>query len=471
MSTAVRTTLTELPGSRVRLEAEVPAEEVERRVQDKARAFGRQLKVAGFRKGKVPPAVVLARLGRDAVLDDAVRDALGRWYSEAVAESGIAPVGDPEVSVGELPAEGQGLSFSVEIGVRPRARLAEHLGLKAPRREAVADEEALTRELEALRERLARLDTVDRPAESGDYVIVDYSGAIDGEPFAGGQARDQLVELGSGRLIPGFEEALLGASAGEARTVEVTFPEDYQATELAGRPATFEVALKEVKVKHLPELDDDLASDAAGFDSLEELRQDIRSRLLDADEARVRSEFREAVLDAAVGQAEIEVPPQLISARAQEMWERMLHTLAHQGITREAYLQISGREESDIVAELEPDAELALRREAVLAAVVEAEGIEPSEEEVLEALEPDAEREGTTPRKLLERLRSARRLDSVREDLAARTALDRMAEAAVAVAPEEAAAIERLWTPASEPAAEGRREGLWTPGGGPDTPR
>jgi trigger factor len=476
MAPAVRTTVTELPESRVRVQAEVPAEEVERRVQEKARALGRELKIPGFRKGKVPPPVVLRRIGRETVLDETVRDALGRWYSDAVDAAGIAPVGDPSLDLDALPAAGEPLTFSIEIGVRPTARLGDYRGLEAPRREPVVDEQALTQQLEAMRERLARLEAVDRPAVEGDFVVVDYLGRIDGEPFEGGEARDQLLELGSGRLIPGFEEGLVGAAAGERRDVEVTFPEDYGAKHLAGRPAAFELTVKEVKQKHLPDLDDDLASDAAGFDTLEELREDIRRRLIEADEARAQSEFREAVLDAAVAASTIEVPDALVQGRASEMWERMLHSLSHQGISREAYLQISGRTEDEILADVAPEAEQALRREAVLAAVVAAEGIAPDDDAVLEALGPDAEREDKPPEELLKALRQSRRLESVREDLAARDALDLMTSEATAIEPAAAQARERLWTPdkpapkiASEdlPAAgeAGGGSGLWTPKG------
>jgi trigger factor len=473
MSPAVRTTITELPESRVRVQAEVPAEEVERRVQEKARALGRELKIPGFRKGKVPPPVVLRRIGRETVLDETVRDALGRWYSDAVDAAGIAPVGDPSLDLDGLPAEGEPLYFSIEIGVRPTAKLGDYRGLEAGRREPVLDEEALERELEALRERLARLEAVARPAAEGDFVVVDYLGRIDGEPFEGGEARDQLLELGSGRLIPGLEQGLVGAAAGEQRDVEVTFPEDYGAKELAGRPATFDATVKEVKEKRLPDLDDELASDAAGFDTLEELREDISRRLLEADEARAQSEFREAVLDAAVAAATIDVPDALVRGRAQEMWERMLHSLSHQGISRDAYLQISGRTEEEILADVAPEAEQALRREAVLAAVVAAEGIAPDDDAVLEALGPDAEREGKPAAELLKALRQSRRLESVREDLAARDALDLMTEQAKAIAPAAAKARERLWTPdkpdpkrASKDPPAGESDagsGLWTP--------
>ena len=256
-----------------------------------------------------------------------------------------------------------------------------------------------------MRERSARLDTVDRPAASSDFVVMDYKGTLDGEPFAGGEGRDQMVELGSGRLVPGFEEQLEGATAGDERTVTVTFPEDYPAPELAGKEAQFAVSVKEVKAKELPAVDDDLAAEA-GFDTLDELRDDIRSRIAEADTARIEAEFREAALDSAVKAATVDIPDALAEARARELWDQMLHSLAHQGITREAYLRIAGREEAEIVEQSKPDAEQALRREAVLAAIIDAEGIEPTEEEVLEAVE-QAAGEGPRPHLAEEAARAA----------------------------------------------------------------
>jgi len=397
MSAAVKTTVTELPESRVRVEAEVTPEEIERSVQRTARAMGRDLRMPGFRKGKVPPPVVIQRVGREAVVDEAVRGQIGRWYMDALDEAGIHPVGDPDLDIGDLPDPGQPLTFTVEIGVRPTAELGTYKGIEVGRREAGADEEAVQAELDALRERSARLETVDEPAGENDFIVMDYRGTLDGEAFAGGEARDQLIELGSGRLVPGFEDQLKGAKAGDERTVTITFPDDYGAEELKGREAEFAVTVNEVKRKELPELDDDFASDAAGFDTLDELREDIAAKLREADESKVEAEFREAVLDAVVAEAKVEIPETLVEARARELWERMIHSLGHQGISRENYLQIAGKSEEDILAEARPDAEQALRREAVIAAIVAAEDIQPSDGDVLDVLQSSAAREGTTP--------------------------------------------------------------------------
>jgi trigger factor len=466
MSTAaVKTSVTELPESRVRVEAEIPAEEVERRMEATARQLAQNMRMPGFRKGKVPAPVVIQRVGREAVLDETVRGALGRWYLDAIDAAGIHPVGDPSLDLGDLPEQGQPLTFTIEIGVRPTATLGEYKGVEVGKREPAADDEAVDAEIEALRERNARLETVEEAAGDGDFIVMDYLGTVDGEPFAGGEGRDQLIELGSGRLVPGFEDQLRGASAGEERTVTITFPADYGAEELAGKEAQFAVTVKEVKRKDLPELDDDFASDAAGFDTLAELREDVGAKLREADENRIEAEFREAVLDAVVKESKVEIPEALVESRAQELWERMLHSLGHQGITKEAYLRIAGQSEEELLAQARPDAEQALRREAVIAAVVEAEEIEPSDGEVLDALQATATREGTTPEKLRARLDKAGRLDDLREDLAQRAAIDLLTGEATPISVEQAKARDKLWTPEKEAASEDAPARLWTPGG------
>lgn len=461
---SVKTTVTELPESRVRVEAEVPADEVERRVQQAARELGRQMRIDGFRKGKVPPAVVIRRVGRETVLDEALRSTLGTWYVDAIDGAGIATVGEPDLNVGDLPGQGQPLTFSIEIGVLPKATLGTYKGLEVGRREPQVDDAAVDAELERMRDRFATLETVERAAADGDHVVIDYVGSIDGVPFEGGEGRDQLLELGSGRLIPGFEEQLSGASAGETRTVNVTFPDDYGSEELAGRDASFEVTVNEVKEKRLPELDDEFAEQAVGMDSLAELREDISRQLAEVDERSIEREFEEAVLNAAVAEAKIELPAKLVHARAHEMLDRMMSALARQGISKEAYLQISGKQEEELAHEAEPEAEQALKRDAVLAAVVEVEGIAPTDEQLLEVVTPAAERDGRKPEKVLEQLRKSGQLDRVREDLATQQALELLVSEAKPITVEQAKARDKLWTPGKEGEGESSGGQIWTPG-------
>jgi trigger factor len=430
MATDISTTTTELPESRVRVEAEVGPGEVERRMTQAAKLLARNIRVPGFRAGKAPPPVVIKRVGREAVLDEAVRESLGAWYRAAIDDARVIPVGEPDVEIGELPREGQPLTFSIEIGVRPKAELGSYKGLEVPKREPDVSDEAIGEELERLRERAAKLEPVDRQAQRGDFVVMDFAGTLDGVAFAGGEGRDQMIELGSGRLVPGFEEQLEGSVGGQELTVTVTFPDDYGSPDLAGRDAEFAVTVREVKAKQLPALNDELAEEA-GFDTLDELREDIRGRMAEAETSRLEAEFREAALDAAVAAATVEVPDALIEARSRELWESMLHQLSHQGIDRDTYLRISGRSEEDTIEQAKPDAEQALRREAVLAAVAEAESLEPTEDEMLEAVSEAAPpSEKVSPKKLLDRLRSNGRLDSLKDDLAQRKALDLLAESA-----------------------------------------
>ncbi len=463
----VTTTVTELPESRVRVEAQVSPEEVERRIQQTARELGRQMRIPGFRKGKVPPPVVIRRLGREAVLDETLRSSLGGWYADAIDGAGIAPVGEPDLDVpSELPAQGEPLQFSIEIGVRPTAKLGQYKGLEVGRREPRVEEAQIDEEIERLRERLATLETVDRPAETGDHVVIDYVGSVDGTEFEGGTGRDQLLELGSGRLIPGFEEQLVGASAGDERPVSVTVPEEYPATELAGKEAQFAVTVSEVKEKRLPERSDDFASDATEFDTLAELRENIADGLRKVDERAVEREFEDAVVQAAVGEAQVEVPEKLVHARAHELLEDTFSMLARQGISKESYLRFSGRDEETLAHEAEPEAAAALKREAVLAAIVEAENIEPTDEQIREALEPTAERQGTTVEKLLERLSSGGRLDRIRHEVATRQAVELIVAEATPISVEQAKARQKLWTPGKDDPdhPEGGSGQLWTPG-------
>jgi trigger factor len=460
----MKTELTELPESRVRIDASVEPADVDRRVERAAKQLGRELRIPGFRKGKVPPQMVLQRVGREAVLEQALREALPEWYERAVLESGISTVGDPKLDVADLPGEGEPLDFTIEVAVRPKAKLGDYRGLEVGRAEPDVPEDAIAAELERMREGFASLNPVEREAAEGDFVLIDYRGAVDGEPFGGGEGRDQLLELGSGSLVEGFEEGLLGATAGDEREIEVSFPEDYRAEELAGKAAKFEVTVREVREKRLPELDDEFALESSEFDSLEDLRADIAEKLRAAASQRSDEQFREAAVAAAVDAAEVEVPDELADARAEEMFHRFEHQLQHRGIDPETFFRVQGRPREELVAEVRGDAERSLRQEAVLAAIAEAEGIEVSDDDLLEALRggdesPAGEKEA---RKALDKLRSSGRDALVREDVRIRRAAELVVEAAKPIPLDQAEAREQLWTP-----EKGREESgpgaLWTP--------
>jgi trigger factor len=467
----VNTAVTELEQSRVRIEATVPATEVERRVDAAARELAGEMRLPGFRKGKVPTQLVVQRIGREAVLEQALRNALGEWYERALIDAAISPVGEPKLDVAELPAPGEDLGFSIEVGVTPTATLGDYKGLEVGKGEPEVPEEAIQGELDRLREGFASLEPVDRPAAEGDMVAIDYRGTVDGEPFEGGEGRDQLVELGSGSLVEGFEAGLIGASGGEARTVEVTFPDDYRAEELAGKQATFEITVNEVRFKNLPDLDDTFAAEASEFETLGELRAELSDKIAHALSHRVEDEFREAAVNAAADAATVEIPEEIVRARAADTWERVERQLAARGISPDAYLQMQGKSRDELVAEAVPEAERSLRREATLAAVADAEKIEVSDDDLLAALGPGEGDED--PRKILDRLRQGGRDQLLREDVRLRKAADVIVESAKPIPVEQAAAREAIWTPEKGAAEDGPASGeggpeqpgkIWTPG-------
>ena len=454
----MKTTVTELPDSRVRVEAEVPPEAVEKGIQRASRDLAREMRLPGFRKGKAPPSLVVQRLGYGAVLQEAIRESLPLWYEEALLGSGVSSVGDPDIAIVSAPeAEGDPLSFKFEIGARPQATLGEYKGFEVGRAEPEPTDEIVDREIERIRAGFARLEPVERAAAEGDVLLVDFEGLLDGKAFEGGKASDYLLELGGGQLIEGFEEQLTGAVADEEREVEVTFPDDYQAEQLAGQDAVFAVKVKEVREKVLPELDDDFAAEASEFETLDELRSDIAKRVGEVVDERAEQDFRVAAVDAAT----VEVPEALVAARAAERWERVERQLAGRGMSPESFLQMQGKTREEVLEESKPDAARELRREAVLAAIVEAEGIEASEEEMVEALAHTAEHERTTPEKLLARLRENGRDAMVREDIQVRKAVDAIAEAAKPIPLAQAEAREKIWTPEKE--KEEKASELWTP--------
>jgi len=458
----MQTTVTELPGSRARVEVEVPAKDVDRGVQRAARSLAREMRLPGFRKGKAPPSMVIQRLGFGAVFEEALRDSLPEWYERGLLASGVSPIGDPNIEIVSAPQdEGEPLGFKFEVGVRPQAKLGEYKGLEVGKGEPEVPEDIVEREIERIREGFARLEPVERPAATGDVVLIDFEGLLDGQAFEGGKASDYRLELGSGQLIEGFEEQLTGAEAGEGREVKVTFPDDYQAEHLAGKEAVFSVEVKEVREKVLPDLDDDLAGEVSEFDTLEELRADIREKVAEVAAQRIEEDFRIAAVDAAVDASSVELPEALATARAAERWERVERQLASRGMSPDAYLQMQGKSREEVIAESMPDAERELKRESVLAAIAEAEQIEVSEEEMVEALAHTAEHERTTPEKLLERLRENGRDAMVREDIRIRRAIDVVAESATSIPLDQAEAREKIWTPEKEREQAGS---LWTPG-------
>jgi trigger factor len=469
----MQTTLKELPDSRVEVQAEVPAKDVQRAANRTARAMARELRLPGFRKGKAPPNLIIQRMGFPAVLAEAIRDALPEWYEAALLDAKVTPIGEPEIDMVTTPdAEGEPLTFKFEVGVRPVAKLGDYKELEVGKEEKEVDEEIIDTEVDRIREGFARLEPVERASKEGDSVLIDFEGFVDDQPFQGGKADDYLLALGSGSLIDNFEEQLTGKGPGDEVDVEVTFPDEYQEPKLSGKDAVFKVKVKEVREKILPELDDDFASDASEFDTLEELRSDIREKVGGALNSRAEEDFRIAAVDAAVANATVEVPDEIVTARATERWERMERQLAQQGMDPNVFLQMQGKGREELIEESKEDALKELKREAVVTAIAAAEEIDISDEEMVEALAHSAEHERTTPEKLLERLRENGRDAMIREDLEAQKAIELVADSAKPVPlaeaedkAEKAEAAEKILAPEGAEESGDKPAGkLWTPG-------
>ena len=448
-----------LEDNRVRLDVAVPKGEVDKKMDRTVRRLGREIRVPGFRPGKVPATVVLQRFGRDAIVDQMLRDSLTEWYTQAVVETGIRPIEDPDVDLPDDPPGDDGFSFTATVQLRPKAKLGKYKGLDVAKGEPEIEPDALQAEIDRLREMEARLEAVERPAEKGDFVTLDFDGTVDGEPLASASARDYLVEIGGTRLVGGFSDRLPGMSAGDTKTFPVDYPETDGRSELSGKTVRYTVTLKGVQAKILPEIDDALAGKVSEFDTWDELHADVERRLQEQAQAEVDELFRRAVIDAAVGTATIDVPEVMVRNRV----DAILHETAHrlpQGMSFADYLRATGRTLNDTRAELAPDAEMAIKRELVVEAVAETESIAISDEEVDVQVRNDALAAGRDPEALLIELRKADGVEALREDLVMRRAVDFLIEQTNAIPVGLAEARERLWTPEAPKVPDG---GLWTP--------
>ncbi len=468
--------VTTLEENRVRLDVAVPEDEVQRRMDRAIKKMAREVRVPGFRPGKAPAEVVVQRVGHDAVVQEMLRSALGDWYSQAVSDTGIVPIDEPDLDLNEVPEEGD-LSFTATVQVRPSATLGDYSGLEIGRAEVELPEGALEAQLESLRERAAKLVPVERAAGKGDFVIIDFDGTLDGKTVRQASARDYAVELGGGRLLPEFDQRLLGMSAGET----VTFPVGYAANdgrpELQGKTIEYTVSLKGVQEKDLPPLNDDLALEVSEFDTMDELRADLERRLTEAATERVDELFRRMVIDAVSEKATVDVPTVMTDRRIGSILQQTAQQLP-ENVSFEDYIAATGRTIEQVIEELRPDAEMAVKRELVVEAVAEAEGVEITDEEMEEQVRTDAEATGRAPDRLLAELREHGGWDALRQDMRLRKAVDHLIANVTAIPMAQAEARERLWTPeddrqkvaekaagpedtAGKPAQAGK---LWTPG-------
>src|SRR5215203_4012442 len=428
--------VTKLEDNKVRLDVEVPPEAVRAGVEAKVRELGRQVRVPGFRPGKAPRRVIENHLGRDYIYYEALQERLPTWYSEAVVETDLRPIDQPEIHFDEPLDEEEGFKFSATVAVRPEAELEEYRGLEVPREEVEVSDEQVDEQLEQMRGQFATLAAVeDRPVQEGDFAIIDFRGErmTTGEPLEGGQAEDYMLEVGRGELLPDFEQNLVGMKAGERKQFGVTLPMEYTEESLRGQSILFHVHVKEIKERDLPPLDDEFAKEASEFETLEEFRGAMRVQLEEEAEQRVEGEFRGRVLDSVAKEAEVEVPEAMVHEKAHEMVESFERSIRAQGMEPEQYYQLTGSSHAEVEERVRPDAEDTVKKELVLDAVATAEGIEADDHEVMHQIEHFGEGSDRSLEEIAENMRRNGTYQLLQEEIARRQALDFLVENAVPV--------------------------------------
>ncbi len=449
MGRVMATQVEELPDNKVRLTVDVPQADLQHAVEHATHDLAEAVKVPGFRKGKVPPQVLQARIGRERIFTEAVESHIGGWFMNAAATTNIRPVAAPDYDY-ELPSsEDDDFQFTATVSVQPKPEPADWSQLEVPYAEPEVPQELVEQELEALRESVAELAPVeDRPAHTGDVLVVD---ALDEN---GEGQRDLVVELGSGRLVEEIERALTGASSGETKEVEFE--------SVDGTTAKATVAVKEIKEKVLPPLDDELARAASEFDTLAELRGDLEQKMQDVLDEEAETQFRAAAVDTLVQASNVQVGGPLVEARTRELLNGLGRSLEARGISAEAYFQVSGQTAEQLVQRMTQEAALSVARELVLEAVADKLELEVSDEEIQELIREQAELAGDDPDETVKQVFDSGRQEVLRADLRLRKALDRVAAEAKRIPAEVARAREEIWTPDKE--SQPTETKLWTPG-------
>jgi trigger factor len=447
----VKTKVEELPESRVRLEVEVPEDAVKHALEHAASDLAESLRIPGFRKGKAPVRVVAARVGREALWEEAVRSHLDSWFWSAAATSGVRPIANPEVEVADgPPSDGETFRFTATVAVVPKPRLGDwkELEVAAPEPEVPVD--VVDSELERLREMAAELAPVEhRPAQPDDVVVLD----LDGEQI-GTTQRDYVVEVGRGRLVDEIESALVGMSAGETREVEFELADD--------TTASVEVTAKEIKEKVLPPLDDELALAVSEFETLAELRSDIEAQLREQLDTELELLLRQNAADALVDASSFDSLDPMVERRTAELATGFVRSIERRGISLETYLAMTGQSQEQIVERLRGEAESSLKRELVLDAVADELGLEVTDEEIEALIREQAEEAGEDPEAVLVSARESAGFEQLRGDLRMRKALDEVIKGVKRIPVELARAREKLWTPEKEKGPTETK--IWTPG-------
>lgn len=415
--------------NQVKLEIAVEKDEFQAAVEKSYKKNATRFNVQGFRRGRAPRRIIERVYGEGVFYEDAVNIAYPDVYSAAVKEADITPVDRAEVELADISADG--FTFTALVTVKPEVKIGQYKSLKAEYTPVEITEEDVDRELENRRKRNGRLETVEREAADGDTVLIDFEGFVDGEAFEGGKAENHSLRLGSGQFIPGFEEQLIGAKAGDEKDVNVTFPEEYQASELAGKPAVFKVKVHEVKEDILPELDDEFAKDVSEFETLAEYREDLKKKLQTVREKSAAEEFEGRLLDKLLEGLEAEIPACMIEQQLDRVAEDFEYRLRAQGMTLEGYLQMSGMDMDGFRNTFRDRAERQVQTTLALEAVVKAEGFDVTDEEIEAEYAKLAEQYKTQT----EELKKYMSAEAIKEDMLKSKAVELIKETAVKLDP------------------------------------
>ena len=370
-----------------KLTIEVSSEEFEKAIAKAYKKNKNKISMPGFRKGKAPRTMIEKMYGKGVFYEDAANSIIPDAYADAAKESELEIVAQPEIDVTQIES-GKPFIFTATVALKPEVTLGEYKGIEVEKKEVEVTDEEVDTEINRVRESNARMiDIDDRAAQDGDTVVIDFDGYVDGKQFEGGKAEDYSLVLGSHSFIDNFEEQLEGKNIGEDVTVNVTFPENYQAEELQGKPAEFKVKIKEIKVKELPELDDDFAQDVSNFDTIAEYKEDLKKKLAENKEEALKREREETVIGKIIENAQMDIPEQMVEAQTRQMTQEFAQRLSSQGLSIDQYMQFTGLTPQKMIEELKPQALKRIQSRLVLEAVVAAENIETSEDELNKEIE------------------------------------------------------------------------------------
>lgn len=414
----------------VKLTIEASAEELDAAIEKAYQKNKGKISVQGFRKGKAPRAVIEKLYGAGIFFEDAANALIPKAYDEAVKESDLEIVSQPDINVVQI-EKGKPFIFTAEVAVKPEVTLGDYKGIEVEKIEVAVSDDEMNAELDRIREQNSRTITVeDRAIENNDIAVIDFEGFVDGVAFEGGKGTDYSLVIGSHSFIDTFEEQLVGKKTGEEVEVNVTFPEDYQAEELAGKPAMFKVTVKEIKVKELPELNDEFAQDVSEFETLEEYKADVKKNLEEKKYNAAMSAKEEAVVDTVIDNATMEIPEAMIETQVRQMADDFARRIQQQGLSLEQYFQFTGMDAKKFLDSIRPQALKRIQSRLVLEAIVKAENIEVSEEELNKELEGMAAAYKMELDKLKE-LMSDKDKETMSMDIAVQKAVDLIAAAAV----------------------------------------